>query len=71
MNVSIGGTLTHFAAPPVLMVARHWSWDLGFVFGHFGWRAMTAIVVSTLTYFVAFRRELRQLGAMPGHPGEH
>ena len=27
VNVSIGGTLTHFAAPPVLMVARPWGWD--------------------------------------------
>ena len=27
VNVSIGGTLTHFAAPPVLMVARPWDWD--------------------------------------------
>ena len=25
--MSIGGTLTHFAAPPVLMVARPWGWD--------------------------------------------
>ena len=27
VNVSIGGTLTHFAAPPVLMVARAWGWN--------------------------------------------
>jgi hypothetical protein len=25
VNVSIGGTLTHFAAPPILMVARPWA----------------------------------------------
>ena len=31
VNVSIGGTLTHFAAPPVLMVARPWGWDMGFM----------------------------------------
>src|SRR6476469_8002214 len=58
VNVSIGGTLPHFAAPPVLMVARACGWDLGFVFGHFGWRAGLAILVSTLTYFALFRREL-------------
>ena len=28
VNVSVGGTLTHFAAPPVLMVASTWSWDM-------------------------------------------
>ena len=42
VNVSIGGTLTHFAAPPILMVARPWNWDSLFVFSHLGWRAMTA-----------------------------
>ena len=51
MNISIGGTLTHFAAPPVLMVARPWEWDTVFMFGHFGWRAALAIVVSTLAYY--------------------
>ena len=40
VNVSIGGTLTHFAAPPVLMVARPWGWDMPFMLGHFGWRAV-------------------------------
>ena len=42
VNVSIGGTLTHFAAPPVLMVARAWNWDTAFMLGHFGWRARGA-----------------------------
>ena len=40
VNVSIGGTLTHFAAPPVLMVARPWGWDTAFMVSHFGWRAV-------------------------------
>lgn len=65
VNVSIGGTLTHFAAPPVLMVARPWGWDLGFMLGHFGWRAALAIVVSTLAYFLLFRRELQALSGRP------
>ena len=61
VNVSIGGTLTHFAAPPVLMVARAWGWDLSYVFGHLGWRAMLAIPASTLAYFLVFRRQLGDL----------
>jgi hypothetical protein len=66
VNVSIGGTLTHFAAPPVLMVARPWGWDLGFMLTHFGWRAALAVVISTLAYFLIFRRELRSLsGRLP------
>jgi hypothetical protein len=43
VNVSIGGTLTQFAAPPVLMVARPWGWDIPFMVANFGWRAVTAI----------------------------
>jgi hypothetical protein len=68
VNVSIGGTLTHFAAPPVLMVARPWGWDTAFMLGHFGWRAAIAIAVSTLTYYLIFRRELRALAARPAAP---
>jgi hypothetical protein len=63
VNVSIGGTLTHFAAPPVLMVARLWAWDTPFMLGHFGLRAVAAIVVSNILYFVVFRREFSRLGA--------
>jgi hypothetical protein len=58
VNVSIGGTLTHFAAPPVLMVARTWGWDTPFMLSHFGWKAVAGIVASNLLYFAAFRREL-------------
>ncbi len=63
VNVSIGGTLTHFAAPPVLMVARTWGWDTSYMLGHFGWRATLAIAISTTVYYVAFRRELVALAA--------
>ena len=68
VNVSIGGTLTHFAAPPVLMVARHWEWGTPFMLGHFGWRAVMAIVASNLIYFLFFRRELRDLALRPSQP---
>jgi len=61
VNVSIGGTLTHFAAPPVLMVARPWQWDWLFMLSHFGWRAVVAIVISTLVVRFWFRRELGDL----------
>lgn len=61
VNVSVGGTLTHFAAPPVLMVATPWQWDTPFMFLHFGWKAVLGIVVATAIYYVVFRRELRAL----------
>jgi hypothetical protein len=68
VNVSIGGTLTHFAAPPVLMVARPWGWDIAFMAMNFGWRALLAIVLSTGVYFVLFRQELRDLSVRPPVP---
>lgn len=58
VNVSIGGTMTTFAAPPVLMVAGTWGWDLPFMFSHFGWKAMLAVSVNALILTLAFRREL-------------
>jgi hypothetical protein len=68
VNVSIGGTLTHFAAPPVLMVSRPWGWDTAFMLSHFGWRSVVAILTSTGLYFVVFRRELRALARLPARP---
>lgn len=61
VNVSIGGTLTHFAAPPVLMVARPWDWDATFMLANFGWKAAVAIVVATTAYFLMFREEFAAL----------
>jgi hypothetical protein len=61
VNVSIGGTLTHFAAPPVLMVARPWGWDTPFMVANFGWKAALAIAISTAVYYFAFRREFAAL----------
>jgi len=61
VNISVGGTLTHFAAPPVLMVAHAWGWDMAYMFTHFGWHAVSGVVLSNLVYFVAFRRELLAL----------
>src|SRR5262249_4167644 len=62
VNVSVGGTLTHFAAPPVLMVVRAWQWDLPFMLTHFGWRAVLGITIATGVYFLPFRSELKALG---------
>lgn len=59
VNVSIGGTLTHFAAPPVLMVAAKYGWGLDFMFFHFGVKAMLAIGISTAATAFYFRNELK------------
>jgi hypothetical protein len=61
VNISVGGTLTHFAAPPVLMVAGPWKWDMAFMATHFGWRAMVGICAATVLYYLIFRKELQSL----------
>ncbi len=63
VNVSVGGTFTHFAAPPVLMVAAPWGWDLAYMFTHFGWKAFIGIVAATLLYYAIFRGEFAALDA--------
>lgn len=50
VNVSIGGALTHFAAPPILMVANTWGWDLSFVFNSFGWKSLIAVVINAMLF---------------------
>ncbi len=63
VNISVGGTLTHFAAPPVLMVAATWKWDMAYMFTHFGWKAAAGIVAATVLYAFYFRREFAALNA--------
>lgn len=58
VNISIGGTLTHFAAPPVLMVAGKWHWGIPFMFSHFGIKAIVACIVSALCVTIYFKKEL-------------
>ena len=63
VNISIGGTLTSFAAPPVLMVAAKWGWDSIFMLTVFGWKAALAVVCNALVLSLLFRRELARLKA--------
>ncbi|WP_341644138.1 putative Na+/H+ antiporter [Thauera sp. SDU_THAU2] len=61
VNISIGGTLTNFAAPPVLMVASTWGWDSLYMVSHFGWKAAVAVLVNATAATLIFRRELATL----------
>ncbi len=58
VNVSIGGTLTAFAAPPVLMVAGTWNWSSAFVLTTIGWKAALAVVVNATLATLALRKYL-------------
>ena len=66
VNISVGGTLTHFAAPPVLMVAGKWGWDTRFMLTHFGWKAMVGILLASSLYFLCFKKALHQLSHRAG-----
>lgn len=64
VNVSIGGTLTSYAAPPVLMVAGSWGWDTAFMLNHFGWKAALAVFINGVAVTLLFAKELA--GLTPG-----
>ncbi|HSV80164.1 MAG TPA: putative Na+/H+ antiporter [Ramlibacter sp.] len=59
VNVSIGGTMTSFAAPPVLMVAGAWGWTSSFMFATFGWKAAIAVLVNASVAVLLLRRHLQ------------
>jgi hypothetical protein len=59
VNVSIGGTLSHFAAPPVLMVAGKWGWGMSHMFLTFGYKAAISCIVSALVISFFFKNELQ------------
>jgi hypothetical protein len=61
VNISVGGTLTHFAAPPVLMVATPWDWDTVFMLKKFGWKAVEGILIANAVYYFMFRKHFPAL----------
>jgi hypothetical protein len=61
VNISVGGTLTHFAAPPVVLAASAWKWHLAFMMANFGWKAVIAIIISNGLYWFVFRKEFSRL----------
>ncbi len=59
VNVSIGGTLSHFAAPPVVMVAGKWGWTFLHMLRFFGYKSVMAMIFSTLIISFFLRKELQ------------
>jgi len=58
VNISIGGVLTAYAAPPVLMVASTFGWDTAYMATHFGWRAVVAVIISAGLVTIVCRKHL-------------
>ena len=69
VNVSIGGTLTSYAAPPVLMVASTWGWDSTFMLLNFGWKAALAVVINATVATAVLRKQLTSEISEPLAPG--
>ena len=71
VNVSVGGVLTNFAAPPVLMVAKSWGLSSTEMLLHYGDKAAVAILLSTVLYYAFFRKELAAMAVRAGdHDGD-
>ena len=68
VNISIGGTLTHFAAPPVIMVAEKWGWDMAYMFTHFGYKAALSVVINTSVVCFLFRKEFQKINGQQAKP---
>jgi hypothetical protein len=66
VNVSIGGVMTPYAAPPVLMVAAKWNWDTSFMLSIFGWKAAIAVFANAVGATLLFRHSLRSLSSPTG-----
>lgn len=60
-NVSVGGVLTNFASPPVLMVAKKWDWTTYYMLGHFGMKAIIGIVITNVVYYLFLHSEFKKL----------
>ena len=58
VNISIGGTLTPYAAPPVLMVADKWGLDTVTMLKTFGWKAAIAVIVNAAGVAFVYRKYL-------------
>lgn len=69
VNISIGGVLTAYAAPPVLMVASTFGWDSTFMATHFGWRAAIAVMINATLVTMLCRSALMEMAAMGGDDG--
>ncbi len=63
VNVSIGGVLTSYAAPPVLMVAATWGWDTDptFMAKTFGYKAVIAVFINASLLCALFFSQLRSM----------
>lgn len=61
VNISVGGVLTDFASPAVLILAHSWKWTSYDIFASFGCKAALGIVLSNLLYWFFFKKEISKM----------
>jgi hypothetical protein len=70
VNVSIGGTLTSYAAPPVLMVATAWQWSTAFMAANFGWKACLAVLINATVIVYMLRSHINDKTSVASASGD-
>jgi len=58
VNISVGGVLTVFASPAVLILSNCWNWSNLDMITFFGWKAVLGILISNILYWLYFRKEI-------------
>lgn len=59
VNISVGGGLTHFAAPPILIVAQKFGWGLKDVFTQIGEAVICATLVNAFLFCLIFKNKIK------------
>lgn len=60
VNISIGGGLTHFAAPPILIVAQKFGWGLKDVFINLGEAVICGVFTNALLFCLIFKKKIKE-----------
>lgn len=60
VNISVGGALTPFAAPPILMVAAKWQWGFTEVFEQFGLHAIIVVLVNAIGLVLICQKMIKE-----------
>jgi len=61
LNISLGGTLTHFSAPPIFIVAETWGITTPYIFEQIGLRSLGVVFFVTLLGLGIFYKEFKKI----------
>lgn len=61
VNISIGGALTHFAAPVILIVAQKWNITTLYTLENFGLPVILSCFIVSMLYYLIFFKEFKRI----------